>query len=119
MKRSDSMTRRMVIALTSVVALSWLVASSLGIMVMQDEFAEIFDSSVQETAERLLLELRGKLGADIGVRAQPGSQAQADILQALLALGYNDKEAAAALKALPAGVGVSEGIKLALKALAK
>lgn len=54
MKRSDSMTRRMVIALTSVVALSWLVASSLGIMVMQDEFAEIFDSSVQETAERLL-----------------------------------------------------------------
>ncbi|GAK69675.1 putative two-component histidine kinase [Agrobacterium rubi TR3 = NBRC 13261] len=44
----------MVIALTSVVALSWLVASGLGIMVMQDEFAEIFDSSVQETAERLL-----------------------------------------------------------------
>ncbi len=54
MKRSDSMTRRMVIALTSVVALSWLIASSLGIMVMQDEFAEIFDSSVQETADRLL-----------------------------------------------------------------
>lgn len=54
MKRRDSMTRRMVIALTSVVALSWLVASSLGIMVMQDEFAEIFDSGVQETADRLL-----------------------------------------------------------------
>ncbi|WP_320202942.1 sensor histidine kinase [Agrobacterium rosae] len=54
MKRSDSMTRRMVIALTSVVALSWLIASALGIMVMQDEFAEIFDSGVQETAERLL-----------------------------------------------------------------
>ena len=44
---------------------------------------------------------------------------QADILQALLALGYSDKEAAAALKALPPDVGVSEGIKLALKALAK
>jgi Holliday junction resolvasome RuvABC DNA-binding subunit len=41
-----------------------------------------------------------------------------DILQALLALGYNDREAAAALKALPADVGVSEGIKMALKALA-
>ncbi len=54
MKRSESMTRRMVIALTSVVALSWLIASSLGIMVMQDEFAEIFDSGVQETADRLL-----------------------------------------------------------------
>ncbi|GAA3986730.1 Holliday junction branch migration protein RuvA [Comamonas faecalis] len=73
----------------------------------------------KKTAERLLLELKGKLGADIGVRPQVASEAQADILQALLALGYNDKEAAAALKALPADVGVSEGIKLALKALAR
>jgi Holliday junction DNA helicase RuvA len=73
----------------------------------------------KKTAERLLLELKGKLGADMGARAQPGSAAQSDILQALLALGYNDKEAAAALKALPTDVGVSEGIKLALKALAK
>ena len=76
----------------------------------------------KKTAERLLLELKGKLGADMGAhsaRAQVTSQAQADILQALLALGYNDKEAAAALKALPPDVGVSDGIKLALKALAK
>jgi len=74
----------------------------------------------KKTAERLLLELKGKLGADMGAaHAQPGSDAQADILQALLALGYSDKEAAAALKALPKDVGVSEGIKLALKALAK
>lgn len=74
----------------------------------------------KKTAERLLLELKGKLGADMGVAGvQPASDAQADILQALLALGYSDKEAAAALKALPAEVGVSEGIKLALKALAK
>ena len=73
----------------------------------------------KKTAERLLLELKGKLGADIGAPAQVSSPAQADILQALLALGYNDKEAAAALKALPAEVGVSEGIKLALRALAR
>ena len=73
----------------------------------------------KKTAERLLLELRGKLGADIGARAHPVTDHQADILQALLALGYNDKEAAAALKALPEDVGVSEGIKLALKALAR
>lgn len=73
----------------------------------------------KKTAERLLLELKGKLGADIGVRAQPENQTQTDILQALLALGYNDREAAAALKALPADAGVSEGIKLALKTLAK
>jgi holliday junction DNA helicase RuvA len=74
----------------------------------------------KKTAERLLLELKGKLGADLG--AQSGgatSDAQADILQALVALGYSDKEAALALKALPREVGVSEGIKLALKALAK
>ena len=76
----------------------------------------------KKTAERLLLELKGKLGADMGAggaRAQVKSDAQADILQALLALGYNDKEAAAALKALPADVGVSEGIRLALKNLAR
>ncbi len=73
----------------------------------------------KKTAERLLLELKGKLGADIGAVGGPVNDAQADILQALLALGYSDKEAAAALKALPADVGVSEGIKLALKALAR
>ncbi len=73
----------------------------------------------KKTAERLLLELKGRLGEDIGARSQLVNDAQADILQALLALGYNDKEAAAALKALPADVGVSEGIKLALKSLAK
>jgi Holliday junction DNA helicase RuvA len=76
----------------------------------------------KKTAERLLLELKGKLGDALGAGAgavQPASDAQADILQALLALGYSDKEAAATLKTLPKDVGVSEGIKLALKALAK
>ena len=74
----------------------------------------------KKTAERLLLELKGKLGADIGSAPhQASSAAQADILQALLALGYSDKDAAAALKALPPEVGVSDGIKLALKGLAK
>ena len=73
----------------------------------------------KKTAERLLLELKGKFGADIGAMATLANDAQGDILQALLALGYSDKEAAAALKALPAAVGVSEGIKLALRALAK
>ena len=44
---------------------------------------------------------------------------QNDILQALISLGYSDKEASAAWKQLPADIGVSEGIKQALKALAK
>ena len=73
----------------------------------------------KKTAERLLLELKGKLGADIGATRSLANDAQADILQALVALGYSDKEAALSLKALPAGVGVSEGIKLALKALSR
>jgi Holliday junction DNA helicase RuvA len=73
----------------------------------------------KKTAERLLLELKGKLGPDMGLPSSLASDAQGDILQALLALGYSDKEAAAALKALPNDIGVSDGIKLALKALAK
>ena len=73
----------------------------------------------KKTAERLLLELKDKLGADIGIHASVSSGAQSDILQALVALGYSDKDAALALKALPSEVGVSEGIRLALRALGK
>jgi Holliday junction DNA helicase RuvA len=73
----------------------------------------------KKTAERLLLELKGKLGPDLGLPVSLASDAQSDIGQALVALGYSDKEAAAALKSLPKEVDVSEGIKLALKALAK
>jgi Holliday junction DNA helicase RuvA len=73
----------------------------------------------KKSAERLLLELKGKLGADIGVPLSVADDAQSDILQALVALGYSDRDAALALKALPKDVGVSDGIKLALKALAK
>ena len=74
----------------------------------------------KKTAERLLLELKGKLGAE-GVASGPTAvgEHQADILQALVALGYSDKDAAASVKSLPAGVGVAEGIKQALKTLVK
>ena len=71
----------------------------------------------KKTAERLLLELKGKLGPDLGTPSTPAGDHHADIAQALVALGYNDREAQAALKALPADVAVAEGIKLALKAL--
>ena len=72
----------------------------------------------KKTAERLLLELKGKLADTLAAPATVASDAQADILQALVALGYSDREAAAALKSLPPDAGVSEGIKLALKSLA-
>ena len=75
----------------------------------------------KKTAERLLLELKDKLGADltttVGVfRAPPASS---DILHALLALGYSDREAVAAVKKLPEGLTVGDGIRQALKLLAK
>ena len=73
----------------------------------------------KKTAERLLLELEGKLGVDLGRPAAPAAGSHADILQALLALGYSEREAAAACKALAADIGVSDGIKLALRALAR
>jgi holliday junction DNA helicase RuvA len=73
----------------------------------------------KKTAERLLLELKGKLGADLGAPPSVASEAQADIVQALVALGYNDRDAASALKALPPDVGVSDGIKQALKTLSR
>jgi len=73
----------------------------------------------KKTAERLLLELKGKLGPDLARPASVASDAQADIVQALVALGYSEREAGAALKALPPDVGVTDGIRLALKALSR
>ena len=73
----------------------------------------------KKTAERLLLELKGKLGADLGVSGAVAQDSNSDILNALLALGYSDKEAALALKQVPVGSSVSDGIRHALKALSK
>ena len=74
----------------------------------------------KKTAERLLLELKGKMGPQLSATAAGGASAEHhDITQALLALGYNEKEASAALKGLPADLGVSEGIKWALRQLAR
>jgi Holliday junction DNA helicase RuvA len=75
----------------------------------------------KKTAERLLLELKDKLGGDlttaVGVNRPP--PASSDVLNALLALGYNEKEAAAALKQLPPDVSTSDGIRQALKLLSR
>ena len=73
----------------------------------------------KKTAERLLLELKGKLGADLGGSNSVAQDSNSDILNALLALGYSDKEATLALKQVPAGSSVSDGIRHALKALSK
>jgi Holliday junction DNA helicase RuvA len=73
----------------------------------------------KKTAERLLLELKGKIGADLALPVNLANDKQSDILQALVALGYSDKDAGLALKALPVDIGVSDGIKLALKSLSR
>jgi len=75
----------------------------------------------KKTAERLLLELKGKLGAQLGTVAGTATphDHKSDVINALLALGYSDKEALAAVKTVPDGTGVSDGIKHALKSLSK
>jgi len=76
----------------------------------------------KKTAERLLLELKGKL-ADALPQAGGAGLATAtvanDALHALLALGYSDKEALPALKLLPEGLTLEESIRQALKLLAR
>ena len=75
----------------------------------------------KKTADRLLLELKGKLGAElasqVGVNRLP--PAGSDVLNALIALGYNEKEALAATKSLPADISVADGIRAALRSLSK
>lgn len=73
----------------------------------------------KKTAERLLLELKDKLDVTVIKTAVAGGGYTGDILNALLALGYNDKEAAWAVKQLPGGIAVAEGIRQALKLLSK
>ena len=75
----------------------------------------------RKTAERLLLELKGKLAGEAlaGVAVNRQRPAAGDVVNALLALGYSDKEAAHAVKQLPEGLSLSEGIRQALKSLSK
>ncbi len=104
---------------TALAVLSGLSAEELAQAVAQQSTARLVKvpGIGKKTAERLLLELKGKLEPAGQPRPALASDSQADVLQALLALGYSEKEAAAALKSMPADLGVSEGIKYALKAL--
>jgi len=74
----------------------------------------------KKTAERLLLELKDKLDVIVvSTAATAAAGASSDILNALLALGYNDKEAQWAIRQLPGSTAVTEGIRQALKLLSK
>ena len=75
----------------------------------------------KKTAERLLLELRDKLDASLSNNnsAVPALRGNNDVLNALLSLGYNDREASWAIKQSPLDLSVSDGIRQALKLLSK
>jgi holliday junction DNA helicase RuvA len=74
----------------------------------------------KKTAERLLLELKDKFSAaGLSASSNQAKSASHDILNALLALGYNDREALAAVKLLEKDITVADGIKQALKLLSK
>jgi Holliday junction DNA helicase RuvA len=75
----------------------------------------------RKTAERLLLELKGKLGGEgvSGIAVNRPRPVASDVMTALLALGYSDREAQLAVKQLSEGLSVSESIRQALKSLAK
>ena len=110
-------------ARTALAVLSGLSVTELAHAVTMQEAARLtkVPGIGKKTAERLLLELKGKLSEALpgsAAAAAPDS-ASADILHALVGLGYSEKEALAAVKALPPGVAVAEGIRHALKALAK
>ena len=107
---------------TALSILSGLSVAELSQAVTQQDAARLIKvpGIGKKSAERLMLELKGRLGADLpAAAADAGGDTGTDIVQALVALGYHDREARAALKALPPGVAVGEGIKLALKALSR
>lgn len=117
-------------ARTALAVLSGLSVSELARAVATQEAGRLvkIPGIGKKTAERLLLELKGKLpevsaappkvGAGMTAAAST-PDAASDILNALLALGYHEREATQAMKNLPEGIGVADGIRLALRQLAR
>jgi Holliday junction DNA helicase RuvA len=109
-------------ARTALSVLSGLSVADLAAAVARQEVGRLVKvpGIGKKTAERLLLELKGKLAeAAVGTATVAVDDTRQDILNALLALGYNEREAAAALKQLPADLGTSDGIRQALKLLSR
>ena len=110
-------------ARTALAVLSGLSVSDLYRAVVDQDSRQIIQvpGIGKKTAERLLLELRDKLSSDmIGTDGHASSsKVNNDVLNALLALGYNEREASWAIKKLSLDISVSEGIREALKFLSK
>lgn len=115
-------------ARTALAVLSGLSVSDLAQAVTLQETGRLvkIPGIGKKTAERLLLELRDRLGKALptlptsaGSAATSPANDRSDILNALLALGYNEREALAAMKGQAEDVSVSDGIRAALKLLGK
>ena len=112
-------------AKTALGILSALSSDELAQAVAQEDVKRL--SSVpgigKKTAERMILELRGKLAgssaADTALFAAAAQDSRQDVVQTLMALGYSEKEAQAACKSLPDNVEVGEGVRQALKLMVK
>ena len=108
---------------TALAVLSGMTANDLIEAVATQESARLVKvpGIGKKTAERLLLELKGRLAPELAGAAgeRGGSPEGTDIQRALTALGYSEKEAGFAVGRLPANVGVSDGIRQALKLLGK
>ena len=108
---------------TALAVLSGMSVNELAQAITLQESARLTQvpSIGKKTAERLLLELKGKLAPDLGLVAGKSNarEASSEILQALLALGYSEKEALLAITQIPSDSNVSDGIRLGLKYLSK
>lgn len=108
-------------AKTALSVLSGLSVNDLAAAIAAQEIGRIVKvpGIGKKTAERLLLELKGKPVFAGAVASTASASVSDDVRQALLALGYNDKEAGLAMQKLPAELPVSEAIRQALKLLSK
>jgi Holliday junction DNA helicase RuvA len=100
--------------------LSGLSVDDLAVAVASEDAARLtrVPGIGKKTAERLVLELRDKLPANVAV-ARAATSHGSDVLNALLGLGYNDREASVAIRELPANLALPDAIRQALKLLAK
>jgi Holliday junction DNA helicase RuvA len=105
-------------ARTALAVLSGLSVSDLAHAVAAQEEGRLvkIPGIGKKTAERLLLELKGKLAE---TSTEPSVRRASDVVHALVALGYSDKEASAAAKDVPPDTPVAEAIRAALKNLGR
>ena len=108
-------------AKTALSVLSGLSVNDLSVAIAEQDIGRIVKvpGIGKKTAERLLLELKGKPVFAGAIASTAPAGVADDVRQALLALGYNDKEASAAMQKLPADLPISDAIRQALKLLSK